>query len=93
MVLNKFIVTTKPLEEVLVDYNTTYLHASLAMFVKRLCRATLVENFEEAKKIHRVMSSIVKNCVKEDLKVCPSKKPLLINKYTNENTMDLGSVV
>ena len=49
--LNNFSDTTKRADESLIEYYTTTLNPPIAMFVKRDGKVTLVENYEEAKKV------------------------------------------
>ena len=44
--LNSFSATMKPADESLIEYYTTTFDASIAMFVKRVVKVTLVENYE-----------------------------------------------
>ena len=59
--LSSFSATTKPIEESLVEYHTTTLYPPIAMFVKRVVKATLVENYEEAKKVEADLDSITRH--------------------------------
>ena len=58
--LNNFSATTKATEESLIEYYTTPLDPPIAMFVKRSGKITLVENYEEAKKVEAYLDSIEK---------------------------------
>ena len=49
--LNNFSAATKPAQESLIEYYTTTLDPTITMFVKRSSKITLVENYEEAKKV------------------------------------------
>ena len=59
--LNSFSATTKPIEESLIEYYTTTLYPPIAMFVKRAVKATLVENYEEAKKVEDDLDIITRH--------------------------------
>ena len=59
--LNKFSAATKPIEESLIEYYTTTLYPPIEMLVKRASKVTLVENYEEAKKVEEDMDSIAKH--------------------------------
>jgi hypothetical protein len=50
-ILNKFQLTTKPTEELQIEVYANALPTSISMFVKRVTKQTLAENFEEAKMI------------------------------------------
>jgi hypothetical protein len=50
-ILKKFHPTVKPTQELQIQVYANALLASISMFVKRVTKKTLAENFEEAKKI------------------------------------------
>jgi hypothetical protein len=50
-ILNKFQPKAKPTQELQIEVYVNVLPASISMFVKRVAKTTLAENFEEAKKI------------------------------------------
>jgi hypothetical protein len=52
-ILNKFHVDNMLTEAFPVEYYTSSLHPSIAMFVKRAHKPNLVENFEEAKDVEK----------------------------------------
>ena len=56
--LNNFSAATKLSKESLIEYYTTALDPPIAMFVKRASKVTLVENYEEAKKVEAYLDSI-----------------------------------
>ena len=58
--LNNFDATIKPAENTLIEYYTSNMGPNLAMFVKRSVKPTLVETYEEAKKVEAEMESIDK---------------------------------
>ena len=78
--LNRFSATTKPADESLVEYYTTTLYPTIEMFVKRVGKATLVENYEEAKKVEADPASIAKHALETELKHTTSKRNLLLTK-------------
>jgi len=51
MVLNKFQLEAKPSQELQIEVYANALPTSISMFVKRIAKLTLAENFEEAKTI------------------------------------------
>ena len=59
--MNKFSAATKPAKESLVEYYTTTLYLPIAMFVKRAGKVTLVENYQEAKKVEADLDSIARH--------------------------------
>ena len=59
--LNIFSVATKPAEYSLVEYYNTSLYPPIVMFVKWAVKATLVENYEEAKKVEVDLASITRD--------------------------------
>jgi hypothetical protein len=67
-ILNKFHPAEKPTQELQIEVYANALPASISMFVKRVAKKTLAENFEEAKTIEFQMKgckegqvSLVKN--------------------------------
>jgi hypothetical protein len=50
-ILNKFQPEVKSTQELQIEVYSNALPTSISMFVKRVAKATLVENFEEAKMI------------------------------------------
>jgi hypothetical protein len=50
-ILNKFQPVAKPTQELQIEVYANALPASISMFIKRVAKQTLVENFEEAKTI------------------------------------------
>ena len=76
--LNSFNAATKPTEESLVEYYTTTLYLPIAMFVKRAGKVTLVENYEEAKKVEVDLDSVAKDALEFELKHTTRKMPLLL---------------
>ena len=59
-ILNSFSAPTKPTEESLVEYYTTTLYPPIAMFVKRVFKPTMVENYDESNRVETDLDSIVK---------------------------------
>ena len=59
--MNKFSAATKLVEGSLIEYYTTTLDPPISMFVKRSGKITLVENYEEAKKVDAYLDSIAKH--------------------------------
>ena len=62
--LSSFSAATKSAEESLVEYYTTTLYPPITMFVKRAVKLTLVENYEEAKRVEANLDSIAKHTSK-----------------------------
>jgi hypothetical protein len=54
-ILNKFDPVAKPTQELQIEVYANSLPASISMFVKRVVKKTLVENFEETKTIELQM--------------------------------------
>jgi len=50
-ILNKFHPAAKPTQELQIEVYANTLPTSISMFVKRVAKQTLAENFEEAKMI------------------------------------------
>ena len=77
--MNNFSAPTKPTKESLIQYYTITLDPPIAMFVKRSGKITLVENYEEAKKVEADMDSIEKYSPKPELKYTTRKRPFVVN--------------
>ena len=78
--LNNFTALTKPSENALIEYYTSTLGPDLAMFSKRSVRHTLVETYEEAKKVEPEMERIENYPMQSKEKNFGNKKPLLLTK-------------
>jgi hypothetical protein len=78
-ILNKFHVDVQPTKALVVEYYNSSLHASISMFVKRLGKLTLAENYKEAKNVENKMLSLGGNLRVEDNKSA-RKKTLLLTK-------------
>ena len=63
-ILNKFAVDTKPHDSITTDYCTSTLPTSIAQFIKRVSRPTLLENYEEAIVVEKDMRVI--GVIKDD---------------------------
>jgi hypothetical protein len=50
-ILNKFQPEAKPTQDMQIELYANPLLASISMFIKRVAKATLAENFEESKMI------------------------------------------
>ena len=59
------------------------------MFVKRLVKPSLVETYEEAKKVDAKLESINKHTVEPDVRTFSSKKPLLLTRPKEEHSSEL----
>ena len=59
------------------------------MFVKRFGKVTLVENYQEAKKVEVDLDSIEKHTQETELKHTTSKRPLLLTKPKEEHSNEL----
>ena len=91
--LNSFSATTKPTEESLIEHYTTTLYPPIAMFVKRAVKATLVENYEEEKKVEDDMDSITGHTLEPEVKPMASKNPLLLTRPKEDHSNKLENVV
>ena len=63
------------------------------MFVKRFGKVTLVEKYEEAKKVEADMDSIARNTLELELKCTISKIPLLLTNPKQEHSNELENVM
>ena len=66
--MNNFSAATKPAEESLIEYCTTTLDPAITMFVKKVGKVTLVEKYEESKKVEVDMDSIARHTLEPELK-------------------------
>ena len=78
--MNSFSATTKPTDESLVEYYTTTLYPPIETFVERDGKVTLVENYEEPKKVEEDLDSIARHTLEPDLKCTTRKRSLLLTK-------------
>ena len=63
------------------------------MFIKRDGKVTLVENYEEDKKLEEDLNSIAKHTLEPKLKHTTSKMPWLLTNPKQEHSNELGNVV
>ena len=63
------------------------------MFVKKSVKPSLVENYEEAKKVESELESINKHSVEPEIRNFGSKKPLLLTRPKDEHSNELENVV
>ena len=63
------------------------------MFVKRVGKVTLVENYEEAKKVEVDLDSVTKDALELELKHTTRKMPLLLNTPKQGYSNELENVV
>ena len=91
--LNKFSAATKLAEESLIAYYTTTLDPPIAMFVKRFGKITLVENYEEARKVEVDLDSIENHTPEFELKHTTRKRTLFLTNPKEEHSNELVNVV
>ena len=63
------------------------------MLVKRASKVTLVENYEEAKKVEVDLDSITRHTLEPELKHTRRKRPFLLTKSKEEHSNELENVV
>ena len=63
------------------------------MFVKRAMKITLIENYEEAKRVEVDLDSIGKHTAEPEVKPTAGKKPLLLTRPKEEHSNELENVV
>ena len=63
------------------------------MFVKREVKPTLVENYEESKRVEVDLDSIARHTSELEIKATTSKRPLLLTKPKEEHSNELENVV
>ena len=78
--LNSFSAAAKLAKESLVEYYTTTLYPPIAMFVKSVAKVTLIDNYEEDKKVEVYLDSIARHTSEPEVKTPSSKKPLLLTR-------------
>ena len=81
-----------PPEETLIEYYSSALSLEIAMFVKRSVKPSLLETYEEAKKVEEELESINKQSANSDT-IFFIKKPLLLTKPKEERSNELENVV
>ena len=81
-----------PAEETLMEYYSSALSPEIAMFVKRSVKPSLLETYEEAKKVEEELESIHKQPVDLDVKTF-NKNPLLLTNPKEERPNELDNVV
>ena len=91
--LNYFSVAIKLAEETLMEYYTSKLSPNIEMFVKRSVKPSLVETYEEAKKVEVELESINKHSVEPEIRTFGIKKPLLLTRPKDEHSNELENVV
>ena len=91
--MNSFSVATRPAEESLVEYYTTTLYRPITIIVKRSGKVTLVENYEESKKVEEDLDSVARHTIEPELKHTTSKRPLLLTKPKEEHSNELENLV
>ena len=87
--LNNFSATIKLAKETLIEYYTSALCPNIAMFVKRVVKPPLVETYEEANKVEYELESINKHITEPEVKNFSGKKPLLLTRPKEENSLPL----
>jgi hypothetical protein len=87
-ILNKFQPEAKPTQELQIEVYANALPASISMFVKRVAKATLAENFEEAKMIEFQMKGCKEgqvSLVKKEVQP-PPRRGLLLTRPPGKQT-------
>ena len=95
---NRISTTSRPAEDVTVEFYTSALPVSMAMFVRQKAKLTLAEKFEEAIEVEKDMSAIKTNPrVDTDAASSSRKKTDSPTKNTNpekkgQDSLDLDSL-
>ena len=76
-----------------MEYYTSALSLDIAIFVNRLVKPSLVETYEEGKKVEAELESINKKTTKSVTRTFSSKKPLLLTRPKDEHSSELENVV
>ena len=90
--LKNFSATDKPSDKVLIEYYTSALGPDLAMFAKMQVKPTLLETYEEAKRVEAEKESIEDYPEKSGEKTF-GKKSLLLTKPKEEQSHDFEGMV
>ena len=77
--LNNFSAAIIPAEETLIEYYSSALSSKIEMFVKQSVKPSLLETYEEAKKVEEELESINKQSANSNTNFF-NKNPLLLNK-------------
>lgn len=92
--VNKFPIDSQPTKSVIVEWYTSVLHPSIAMFVNRNGKTILSKKFDKSKKVEKEMSGVVGNLVGDKTKAPGfTQKPLLLTNIGEKYAIDLDSVV
>jgi hypothetical protein len=78
MLKNRIHADSMPAESLVIAYYTKALHQSIAIWVKRSKKATLLEAFEEANQIEKYVLSLKDSSSNETETVSSSKKKIEI---------------
>ena len=79
-------------EETIIEYYSSALSPEIVMSVKRSVKPSLLERYEEAKKVEEELESINKQSADSDTKTF-NKNPLLRTKPKEEHSNELENVV
>lgn len=94
-IMDKFSVETKPHDSITIDYNTSTLSTSIAWFIKRVARPTLIEKYEEAivveKELH-VIGVIVDDESSKDSKGMGKRPQTIVSKAKEKEANDIESL-
>ena len=90
--LNNFSVAIIPTDETLMEYCSSALSPEIAMFMKRSVKPSLLETYEDTKKVEEELESINKQSADLDINTF-NKKPLLLTKPKEERSNELENVV
>ena len=63
------------------------------MFVKMAVNPTLLENYEESKKVEADLDNITRHTLELEVKPMASKKPFLLTRRKEEHSNELENVV
>ena len=73
----------------MIAYYTTTLYPPIAMFVKRAVKITLIENYDEARKVEADLYNIAIHTSEPEVKPTASKKHLLLTRPKEEHSNEL----
>ena len=77
--LNNFSATTNPAEENLIEYYSSTLYPSIAMFVKRAVNPSLEKTYEVSSKVEAKLDTIKKYTAELEVKTFSHKKTFVVN--------------
>jgi hypothetical protein len=91
--INKIPETSKPNLDIQIDFYSSTLPVSIAMFIKRANKNTLIEAMHEALEVEKEISSIASKSSSEDsISSQTTKKVIIKEEKKDKDAFDMGSL-